>query len=125
MATILIVDRDLGFAFWLGKTLVDAGYQALPAKSVRAARELASRFVFDVLVVNPALSGAAGFINNMRQSQGHLRVIGLKDEAKKASEAFGDVQVWASKPKTVDENTGQEWVRLVRGARSARAFQIA
>ena len=34
MRTILIVDSDLGFVFWLGRALHDAGYEALPAKDV-------------------------------------------------------------------------------------------
>ena len=32
MVTVLIIDNDLGFIFWLGQILNDVGYAALPAK---------------------------------------------------------------------------------------------
>jgi hypothetical protein len=31
--TVLIVDEDLGFVFWLGRLLTETGYQAWPARS--------------------------------------------------------------------------------------------
>jgi hypothetical protein len=33
MVTVLIIDNDLGFMFWLGQILSEAGYAVLPAKS--------------------------------------------------------------------------------------------
>ncbi|HKE24889.1 MAG TPA: hypothetical protein VKB88_21150 [Bryobacteraceae bacterium] len=40
MKAVLIIDGDLGFVFWLGKLLADAGYQALPAKGFSEANAL-------------------------------------------------------------------------------------
>ena len=43
MRSILIVDSDLGFVFWLGRALHDAGYEALPAKDVPEATAIIGR----------------------------------------------------------------------------------
>ena len=59
--TILITDRDLGFVFWLGQLLDDAGYQALPARSSVDAIALQNQFhlKIDLLILNPSLVGYA------------------------------------------------------------------
>src|SRR5260370_6183096 len=38
--TVLIVDRELGFVFWLSQALDEAGYRAFPAKSIPDANNL-------------------------------------------------------------------------------------
>src|SRR5882724_4454329 len=58
--SVLIVDRDLGFVFWLGRALDDAGYQALPAKGIGDATELLGHMnlEIDLLIVSPSMPGA-------------------------------------------------------------------
>src|SRR6185295_8227222 len=75
--TVLIVDRELGFVFWLGQALDRAGYQALPAKSCEDATELLKQLNVEIhlLIVGHSVAGAAAFADALRRSQGHLEVI--------------------------------------------------
>ncbi len=83
MATILILDNNLGFAFWLGQALSTANCEALPAMNVREANALIGHFKLDIdlVILNPSVPGAADFTRNLRQQQGHLRVATLDSEA--------------------------------------------
>ena len=58
MKNILIVDRDLGFIYWLGDVLIHADYQPWPACSVSDAFAVVGRkpiVPLDLLIVNPRL----------------------------------------------------------------------
>jgi DNA-binding response OmpR family regulator len=79
VATILILDDDLGFSFWLGHTLNTSNCDALPAKSVAEATALIGHFKLkvDFLILNPTVPGAADFIRALRREQKHLRVATL------------------------------------------------
>jgi len=79
VATILILDNDLGFSFWLGQTLSAPHCEALPARSVAEAATLIEHFKLkiDFLIINPALPGAADFSRALRREQKHLRVATL------------------------------------------------
>ena len=79
MATILILDNDLGFAFWLGHTLSAPHCSAFPAKSVDEASALIGSFQLkiDFLIMNPAIPGATEFARALQQSQRHMRVATL------------------------------------------------
>ena len=69
MRTILIVDGDLGLVLWLGRMLVDAGHDAVPAQNIaeadRLMRELDLRV--DLLVINPSLQGAADLLERLNR----------------------------------------------------------
>ena len=79
VATILILDDDLGFAFWLGQTLCAPNCETLPAKNVPEAAALIGQFklTIDLVIMNPAVPGAADFTRGLRRQQGHLRVATL------------------------------------------------
>lgn len=111
MNTVLIADHDLGFVFWLGKTLGEAGYQCLPAKSVSDAAQLAARFEINVLVVNPALAGVEDFVRSLRLSQGQLEVIALNGVEPLEIE---DLYASEQKPSTIDELATIRWLTLVQ-----------
>ena len=82
MATILILDDDLGFSFWLGQTLSTAQCSAVPAATVSAAAELIGQFrlIIDLVIMNPRVPGAMDFTRNLRREQGHLRVATLDSQ---------------------------------------------
>src|SRR3974377_29593 len=58
--TVLIIDWDLAFAFWLGQALDLAGHNALPVRSTRAAYELIRdhRLSVDMIVIDPMMPNA-------------------------------------------------------------------
>lgn len=76
MATILILDDDLGFALWLGQALSAASCRVLPATSVTEAAALVSHFqlTVDLVLLNPSVAGGADFTRTLRREQGYLRV---------------------------------------------------
>ena len=77
--TLLILDDDLGFLFWLAKALEPGGHAVVPANTVSQANRLLGslEISIDLVVVNPALEGAAGFIENLRLGHPRLKVIAL------------------------------------------------
>jgi DNA-binding response OmpR family regulator len=111
---ILLVDSDLGFTFWLGQLLDQAGYEAFPAKSIADAIQLLDqlKFQIDVLVLNPALEGAASLASVLRHSQPHIRIIAVHDPDIRVD----GFEMDASHPKThhADEVARGEWLNFIR-----------
>jgi DNA-binding NtrC family response regulator len=68
--TVLIVDDDLGFVFWLG-SLLGTRYQVWPARSSADAAALMQELgaEVDLLVIDPNLSGASAFMEAQRSSR--------------------------------------------------------
>ncbi len=116
MKTILIVDGDVGFAFWLGQALDRAGYAAVPAESSPAAEGLVDelRFAVDLLVINPALPGAADFVQTLRGIDPQLKVVAMGN-----TEVNFEVAPYANlrcrKPENADDSARQHLVALIRG----------
>lgn len=79
VATILILDNDLGFAFWLGQILTAPHCTALPAFNVAEASELIGHFnlKIDFLIMNPAVPGAEEFTRALRKEHRQMRVATL------------------------------------------------
>ena len=114
METILIVDDDLGFVFWLGQTLDAAGYSAFPAKSAPDAALLISQLNLniDVAVIDTALSGAIDFIGWLRRAQPDVRAIGI-DERGLLSAQIPQLDLIRRRPGTTGADDKAEWVRSV------------
>src|ERR1700730_2077327 len=66
--TVLIVDEDLAFVFWLGRLLNKAGYQVWPARNGNDAAALLKELDtgVDLLVINLNSGGAAALIEGQR-----------------------------------------------------------
>ena len=77
LQTALIVDRDLGFVFWLARRLNQLGHQAFPALGVAHAALLAEQFPCNLLVIDASLPGSAAFIESLQRSHRHLKVLAL------------------------------------------------
>ena len=69
--TVLLVDDNLGFAFWLGQALDRAGYETWPARSVPAAESLLEEvpLAVDLLVINASLPRAPAFATRFGPQQ--------------------------------------------------------
>jgi DNA-binding response OmpR family regulator len=115
MKTVLVVDHDLGFVFWLGQLLDRVGNEAIPAKSVPDAFSLLSTFKpsVDVLVVNPSLPSAADLVAALRHSQEHLSVIGLLESPEAPSDRLWGFDSVCQRPVMVDEITQFEWLQFI------------
>ena len=110
---ILIVDKDLGFIFWLGTALAGASYQPWPACSPSDAISVVNRKPLTrlhLLIVNASLPGVSKLIAHFRHTQAHLKVIalGLQDNT------LVGVTAWHPVPDTGDDSAKQEWVLAVK-----------
>jgi DNA-binding NtrC family response regulator len=75
--TVLIVDDDLGFVWWLGDIFSEAGCRALPALDCGDALLVAERLGVepDVIILNPNLPGASQMLENYLQTNAHLKIV--------------------------------------------------
>lgn len=116
MATILILDDDLGFVFWLGQTLASPEFRPFPAPSVAEAKKLMPMLPagLDILIVNPELDGALAFARNLRKGQRELRLIAALAYPPASSQAPSDFDAARNKPNERDEAEQSAWQHLVR-----------
>ncbi|HTS63871.1 MAG TPA: hypothetical protein VMH28_17735 [Candidatus Acidoferrales bacterium] len=121
MKTVLIVDNDLGFAFWLGNALDRAGFYALPAVSASGASKLLTELavVPDLVVINASLSDAASFIADLRLTEPRLKVITVVDDPEERPPVFLQANLVEQKPLVTDEMAREDWVETVRMILSA------
>lgn len=115
MKTVLLVEQDVGLIFWLAETLVSAGYEALPAKSPLDAASLVNEqnLSVDVLVINPALEDAAGFVRALRGFRKNLKVIALLESSDAHLNSLLRVDASHSKPEVIDEFSRLEWLHVI------------
>ncbi len=116
MATILILDDDLGFVFWLGQALTVEGLKPMPAPNVPAAKKLLRRYPteIDVLIVNMEVPDVREYADWLRRQQGTLRVIATVRHGAKANVDLGEVDQVRTKPEVLDELTTVEWRQAVQ-----------
>jgi hypothetical protein len=115
LKTILIVDRDLGFVFWLGQILDAAGYVAVPAKGIADAAEIVTtlRLPVDGVIATPAEHGLGEFVEKLRFSSPDLQVIALASAEDPAWAVPPPGAVWKRRPRRRDEATRSEWLDLI------------
>ena len=123
--TILIIDTDLGFVFWLGHALESAGYAALPAKTTAAARELIRdhKILVDILVIDPLVPDVFDFVSELRRSRPSLRVIAAVREASGTPTAEADAE--ALKPLHLDGVAAIPWIDVIRTLSAAAGPKAA
>ena len=134
--TVLVIDDDLGFLFWIGKTLEHAEYNVIPAVSTAKAHSLLSALALapDLLIINPVLPDSADFIDILRRDSPGLRVMAAVDEDTRETTRI-DVEVdrWVQKPPGLiiaegafldqnsdterdDQASREEWLLILRMA---------
>jgi ActR/RegA family two-component response regulator len=112
LQTLLLVDDDLAFVFWLAFGLEAHGLQTVPAKNSTAARALLGRIEFPLraAIVNAALPGTARLVKDLRRRQPDLKVISLAG-ASAAALAGSDAAL--ERPSEFDDAAKAEWVRAI------------
>jgi DNA-binding response OmpR family regulator len=113
----------LGFVFWLGQALDSAGYNAIPAQNIRAANELIRKhkLLVDVLVFDPVLPDAFAFIQRLRQSQRHTRIVAAVPEDWADLPPMSGVDTWLRKPHRFTLMATLPWIKLIQGLYSPRS----
>lgn len=117
MKTVLIVDDDLGFAFWLGQALDRAGYETWPARSVTAAKSLLKevRLAVDLLVITASLPRAVAFANYLGGTNANFKVIAVYEDLSAGIKPFPKASALHQKPQIIDTAAKLEWIQLVTG----------
>lgn len=70
--TVLVVDEDVGFIWWLAELLAEVGYRSIPALGCRQALALmkGTGSAVEIALINPRLRGAARLVLVLR----HYRI---------------------------------------------------
>jgi len=111
--TVLIVDEDLRFAFWLGRLLDGAGYCAWPARNGADAAELLKEIGgrLNLLVIDPDSQGAAALVDDLRREK-QVKAIAAPQLEDRLSVLDGMSAAFL-KPRTIDELSGLEWIHAI------------
>ena len=111
------MDSDLGFVFWLGQALDKVGYQAFPAKSIPDAAKLLleANIEIDLLIVGPSTLGASAFVEALRGSQGHLKLIALIGDEEDPGATLPRIDASQRKPFLVNEASIRQWLETIQG----------
>ena len=77
---VLVVDQDLGFVFWLGRLLADAGYSSLPALSCPEALSRVRMLGIkpDAVIADPALPNFHRMLQTLKHANGDMRLIAVR-----------------------------------------------
>src|ERR1044071_3332911 len=123
--TVLIIDHDLGFVFWLGHILDLSGYEALPARSVPDAVALLQHFrtSIDLVILNPSLPDTTGFVMDLREAQPDLKVIALLDQPADELLDMTGIDAVECKP-SLDEFGKHEWLQFVKSVLSGNTVRM-
>jgi DNA-binding response OmpR family regulator len=115
MKTVLVVDSDVGFVFWLGQGLDQNRYAVLPAASIPNARTLLDELAItvDLVVVNPALPDAADFVGTLRGCNPLLKVVLVSDAAAEPAQ-IPSFELQCQKPKIIDDSAQQDLIAKIR-----------
>jgi ActR/RegA family two-component response regulator len=75
--TVLIVDDDIGFVWWLGDILNEAGCKALPALTSEEAIDITKRLGLqpDLIIFNPTLAEAGRVLQIFLQAKPDLKIV--------------------------------------------------
>ncbi len=113
--TVLIVERDLGFAFWLGRALDELGYGSYPARDIPAAVSLIRQLnlVVDLLLVDPQLPGIASLAQIVKGGESKARVISVGDQDT-LTPAF-PFDGYLPRPKPFSQSQNLECLALIEG----------
>jgi len=113
---ILLIDRELGLLFWLGRVLDQAGYAAFPARGVPDAMALLGdlHLTIGMLILDCSLPGTEDLIIALRQSTRFLRVVCLSGG--REHRCVTGTDAFCPKPVGWDDLSQSEWVRAVREA---------
>jgi len=75
--TVLIVDQDLGFVFWLGEIFTELGCPAVPALDCKQAVSITRKLnlAIDLVVVNAWLPGVSKMMEKLSCAGRPLKVV--------------------------------------------------
>jgi len=112
-SAIVLIDKDLGYLYWLTLAVNSAGFEALPATNVPDAVGLVAALHATIggVFLDCSLRGAPDFIANIRRSENCAKVISLVGSFQ--SPPLVQVDGICRKPVAADEQSKAELMRTV------------
>jgi len=125
--TVLLIDSDLAFSFWLGQALDLAGHNALPVRNTSAAYELIRdhRLSIDTVIINPVVPNGLSFLSDLRKFFPSLSVVVALPEDGAGLFAVPDCEIATTKPGRLTREAVLEWVHLVQRLADPHRFRMA
>ena len=118
--TVLIVDDDLGFAFWLGQALDRAGIESWPARSVYAANSLLAQLplTIDLLIISDSLPWGGVLADRLGRARTNFKLIVICDKAGQPHGALNATAVY-QRPQAIDHAESVKWVQRINDVLAA------
>lgn len=125
MKTVLILDGDLSFGFWLGQGLDEAGYQVFPAKCVADADALPAELKadLDLVILDPSLPGAADLIETCRRWNESVKVVALMGDHVQSPGTAARVDLFCRKPDPRQSHRRLRWIQRTEALLPVSLFQ--
>ena len=113
--TVLIVEKDFGFAFWLAGIFNDAGCHVVPGLDCKQAISITKELnlKIDLVVVNPRLQRVADMIRTLQRSNLNLKIVAVSDRHVQAIRTFSANAI-LEKPSGREPILREEWLDRVR-----------
>lgn len=114
--TVLIVDKDFGFAFWLAEIFTELGCHPVPGLDCQKAVSLATELTLkvNVVVVNPAMPGISKMMQSLSRLYPSVKVVAVVDD--KVDTVHIEAHAMLKRPSGLMPISRQEWIRRVRQA---------
>ena len=79
---VLIVDQDLGFVFWLGEILIEAGCSVVPALDCTEAVSITEKLdlTVDVVIMDPGLPWVQHVLSTLTRTGRTLKIVAISDD---------------------------------------------
>lgn len=113
--TVLILDDDLGFVWWLGEIFRELGYDALPALGCRQALSLIKELdvSVDLAILNPELPGISPMIRAIERAYPAVKIVMIGESFPRA---VGGLPIHGTleRPSGRKPTSRQEWLTKVK-----------
>ena len=109
--TVLILDNDLGFVWWLGEIFSELGYDAVPALSCPQALSMIKELDLsvDLVILNPELPGISPIIRAMQHAHPAARIVMIGESTPRAIEGL-PIHGTLERPSGWEPTSRQEWL---------------
>lgn len=113
--TVLIVDDDLGFVWWLGSMFAEIGCHAVPAVNCAQALDFVAKFELqiDLLIAKPTLSGLSQLIRSLGKPD--LKTVAIVDDTMFApDDLVRSYDKILTRPSSREPISRREWQRKLQ-----------
>jgi DNA-binding NtrC family response regulator len=113
--TVLILDDDLGFVWWLGEIFRELGYNAVPALSSSQALSMIKAWDLrvDLAVLNPDLPGISPMIKAIERAHLAPKIVMIGEPTRGAMGRLA-IHGTLERPSGQEPTSRQEWLTKIK-----------